>query len=136
MVSPSAIQPANTKLIEARRSVAITSAGFNFSTPRQIAVLPSISPFAPIRLSSGMCIKRFSKMVSVMRLVPSAIAFNKVNCACISVGKPGCGIVRIFTAFGRCPFESSVMVSSVTLTSIPASRSFSMTASRVSALVP
>ena len=71
-----------------------------------------------------------------MRLVPSATTFNKVNWACISVGKPGCGIVRILTAFGRCPLESNVMLSSVTVTSIPASRNFSITASKVSAFVP
>ena len=44
---------------------------------------------APRRLISGMCMKRFSKMVSVTRLVPSATALRARNCACMSVGKPG-----------------------------------------------
>ena len=70
-----------------------------------------------------------------MILVPSATMFNKVNWACISVGKPGCGAVRILTAFGRLPCISNVMLSSVTSTSAPASRSLSITASMVSALV-
>ena len=40
-----------------------------------------------------------------MILVPSATIFNNVNCACISVGNPGCGAVRIFTAFERLKTE-------------------------------
>ena len=37
--------------------------------------------------------KRFSKTFSVMMLLPSAIAMSAMNCACMSVGKPGYGSV-------------------------------------------
>ena len=44
------------------------------AAPRTIAVLPSTSMSAPMRRSSGTCMKRFSKIVSVMTAVPSARA--------------------------------------------------------------
>ncbi len=88
-VSPSATSPAMTRLAEARRSVAITMAPVRRSTPCTSAVLPSISIFAPSRPSSCTCMKRFSKMVSVTNASPSATAFSAMNCACMSVGKPG-----------------------------------------------
>ena len=37
--------------------------------------------------------KRFSKIVSVMRDVPLARVISAINCACRSVGKPGNGSV-------------------------------------------
>ena len=48
---------------------------------------------APIRLSSGTCMKRFSKMVSVIIEAPSATVISAMNCACRSVAKPGKGSV-------------------------------------------
>ena len=74
---------------EARRSVAITGAPESRSTPSITAVLPSRAIRAPMRLSSWTCMKRFSKMVSTTREVPSATAFMATNCACMSVGKAG-----------------------------------------------
>ena len=48
---------------DARRSVAITGAPESRSTPRTTAVCPSMSMSAPMRGSSGTCMKRFSKIV-------------------------------------------------------------------------
>ena len=45
--------------------------------------------------------KRFSKIVSVTVAVPSAMASSAMNCACMSVGKPGYSLVRQLTARGR-----------------------------------
>ena len=44
--------------------------------------------------------KRFSKMVSVMSAVPRATVASAMNCACMSVAKPGYGAVRMLTASG------------------------------------
>ena len=44
---------------------------------------------APMRISSGACMKRFSKIVSRMMLVPSAVHISAMNWACRSVAKPG-----------------------------------------------
>ncbi len=55
---------------EARRSVAITGAPERVWTPFTTAVWPSTRMSAPIRRSSATCMKRFSKMFSVMTLVP------------------------------------------------------------------
>ncbi len=92
-VSPSATRPAITRLAEARRSVAITVAPWRRFTPRTIAVWPAVSMSAPRRASSSACMKRFSKMFSVIVAVPSAIVSSAISCACMSVGKPGCGAV-------------------------------------------
>ena len=73
MVWPSATRPAITRLAEARRSVAITVAPDSCSTPLTTASLPSTSIFAPRRTSSLTCMKRFSKIVSVIVDVPSAM---------------------------------------------------------------
>ena len=89
MVSPSAASPASTKDIEARRSVAITWAPLSFGTPRTTAERPRTVTSAPIRASSGTCMKRFSKIVSVSSEAPSAIVSIAMNCACMSVAKPG-----------------------------------------------
>ena len=43
--------------------------------------------------------KRFSNMFSVTMLVPSACVASVMNCACISVGKPGNSSVTMSTAF-------------------------------------
>ncbi len=45
--------------------------------------------------------KRFSKIVSVMTLSPWARHMSTRNCACMSVGKPGCGAVVTFTGAQR-----------------------------------
>ncbi|CSC12736.1 Uncharacterised protein [Vibrio cholerae] len=129
MVSPLAIQPAMTRLAEARRSVAITCAPLKRSTSPQITVLPSISALAPMRFNSGTCIKRFSKMVSVITPPPFAIMFSSVNCACMSVGKPGCGAVRTVTALSSRPVISKLIQSSPHSISAPASSSLAKTAS-------
>ena len=89
VVSPRAARPAITRLAEARRSVAITVAPDSAGTPCTMAVLPSMRMLAPSRRSSCTCMKRFSKMVSTMVLVPSATASSAMNCACMSVAKPG-----------------------------------------------
>ena len=60
-----------TSETEARRSVAITGAPRSRSTPSTIAVSPSSWIWAPSRASSCTCMNRFSKIVSVMRDVPS-----------------------------------------------------------------
>ena len=43
--------------------------------------------------------KRFSKIVSVTLAVPVEMAFSAMNCACMSVGKPGYSVVRKLCAF-------------------------------------
>ena len=50
---------------------------------------PFNADFRPMRLNSSTCMKRFSKTVSVMTLVPWQIVAKAMNWACISVGKPG-----------------------------------------------
>ena len=47
---------------------------------------------APMRHSSGTCMKRFSKIVSVIIAAPSAVAISAIICACRSVGNPGIGL--------------------------------------------
>ena len=112
----------------------MTVAPSKYSTPFTKAVLPSMLISAPSRCSSCTCINRFSKMVSVTFATPSETQFIAINCACISVGKAGCGAVRIFTAFNL-PLLFIVIVFStlLTFTSAPASRNFSITASSKSA---
>src|SRR5579883_1949694 len=89
MVSPSATRAASTKDAEARRSEASTAAALSGVFPRTMARRPSIRMFAPMRTSSRACMKRFSKMFSVMTEVPSAWVATTMYCACMSVGKPG-----------------------------------------------
>ena len=54
---------------------------------------------APSRPSSGTCMNRLSKTVSRMTDAPDAIVMSAMNCACMSVGKPGYGSVVRSTAF-------------------------------------
>jgi hypothetical protein len=82
----------------ARRSVAMTCAPERGWPPITWAVWPSTSMSAPMRRSSGTCMKRFSKMVSTMHEVPCARHMSTMNWACMSVGKPGCGAVVTSTA--------------------------------------
>src|SRR5258708_209587 len=84
---------ARTSETEARRSVAITGAPVNSLTPRTIAEAPCTLMLAPIRQSSGTCMNRFSKIVSVIIAAPSAVVIRAIICACRSVGKPGNGSV-------------------------------------------
>ena len=56
---------------------------------RTIAEAPWTLMRAPMRLSSGTCMKRFSKMVSVMSAAPSATHISAMYWACMSVAKPG-----------------------------------------------
>ena len=53
------------------------------------AELPSTLMHAPILESSSAYLKRFSKILSVTILVPSASARVTAICGCISVGYPG-----------------------------------------------
>ncbi len=92
-VIPSAASPAITSAAPARRSGALTLAPVSFFTPSMIAELPSTLIQAPIRESSSAYLKRFSKILSVTILVPSASARVTAICGCISVGYPGYGSV-------------------------------------------
>ena len=134
MVSPSATRPAMTRLAEARRSVAITVAPDRRGTPSITATLPSTWILAPRRTSSLTCMKRFSKIVSVTVAVPWAMQLSAMNWACMSVGKPGYSVVRKPWALSVAPpVLCTRMPPSTACTLAPASRSFSMTASRWSA---
>ena len=62
--------PAITSEALARRSVAITLAPESGLPPLTWAVWPSTSISAPMRASSGTCMKRFSKIFSSMRDTP------------------------------------------------------------------
>ncbi len=77
------------RLALARRSEAMTGAPERRGTPRTIATLLWTEMSAPMRCSSLTCMKRFSKIVSVIRLWPSARVISAMNCACMSVAKPG-----------------------------------------------
>ena len=90
---PSAARPAITRAAPALKSGALTLAPVYFSTPVIIAILLSTFTCAPIRVSSSTYLKRFSKILSVTVLVPSANAKSTDICGCISVGKPGYGKV-------------------------------------------
>ena len=70
-------------------------------TPRTSAEAPCTVMLAPMRISSGTCMKRFSKIVSVIIEAPSAIAISAMTCACRSVGKPGKGSVITSTPASR-----------------------------------
>ncbi len=98
MVSPSATSAARTSDAEARRSDASTAAALSEVFPRTTARRPSILMLAPMRTSSWACMKRFSKIFSVITDVPSACVARAMNCACMSVGKPGYSSVLISTA--------------------------------------
>ena len=75
--------------------MAASLAPVSLFTPSIIAELPSTLIQAPILESSSAYLKRFSKILSVTMLVPSASARVTAICGCISVGYPGYG--RVFT---------------------------------------
>ena len=99
MVLLFAAKPASTKLTEALKSVAITSAPVNCEGPLIIAILFFISIFAPILFNSGTCINLFSKIHSLILEIPLARVIKTINCACKSVGNPGYGFVERFIFF-------------------------------------
>ena len=65
----------------ARRSEAMTQAPDNVGIPPMMELAPSRRTLAPIRISSGICMKRSGKTLSVTTLIPSAIDSNAVNWA-------------------------------------------------------
>ena len=75
--------------------------------------------------------KRFSKTVSVTQPVPEEMVSIAMNCACMSVGKPGYGIVLMSTAFVFLS-QCTRMPSTSSSISTPASLSFAMTGFRCS----
>ena len=66
-----------TSETEARRSVAMTGAPLSALTPLIVAVSPCSWMSAPSRASSCTCMKRFSKIVSRMTLVPAAVRHQR-----------------------------------------------------------
>ena len=56
----------------------MTGAPIRRSTPRTVAVEPRSVIRAPMRLSSGTCMNRFSKMVSVITDAPSAVDISAI----------------------------------------------------------
>ena len=82
-----------------------------------------------------MCMKRFSKMVSVIVPTPAATVLRAANCACMSVGNAGYGAVRTSTDFSARPRMSTSTQLSPTPTLAPASSSLARTASRWSGRV-
>jgi UDP-N-acetylglucosamine 1-carboxyvinyltransferase len=82
-----------------------------------------------MRASSSTYLKRFSKMLSVTMLVPSASARVTVICGCISVGNPGYG--RVLMLVCRCfGLPTTRTASSNSTTSQPISNNFAEIASR------
>ena len=80
---------------------------------------------APRRASSCTCMKRFSKIVSVMWEMPLERVISAMNCAWRSVGKPGKGSVTTSTGLMRPPWRTTRMPLSTAVTSAPARRTAS-----------
>ncbi len=78
-VVPSAASPASTKAALARKSEAITGAPFRAETPRIVATRPLTCISAPMRTSSGTCIKRFSKILSSITEFPLESVINAIS---------------------------------------------------------
>jgi hypothetical protein len=87
-VSPSATRPASTSEAEARRSVAITGAPAACRPPLHHGRVAFQRDVRAQRTSSGTCMKRFSKIVSMMVPVPSAIAVQRHELR-LHVGREG-----------------------------------------------
>ncbi len=79
--------------------------------------------------------KRFSKTFSVMMDMPSASAASSMNCACRSVGNPGCGSVWMSAGLSG-PFRLTVIQSSPVSTSQPMACSLTMAMRRNSGSMP
>ena len=73
--------PASNNAADARKSLAITGAPLNGRPPFTIALGPSISISAPNLASSLTCMKRDSKIRSVMMLIPGASVMSAIICA-------------------------------------------------------
>ena len=127
-VVPRAASPASTSEAEARRSEAMTGAPVSPATPRTTAVRPSREMRAPMRPSSGTCMKRFSKMVSLTTPVPLARHISAMIWACMSVGKPGKGSVVTLTPTSSVPRRQSTPPATSPIHT-PISRSLEATAS-------
>ena len=78
---------------------------------------------APILLNSGTCINLFSNTVSSIELAPFTSVWRSIIWGCISVGKPGWGIVLIFEGFSsfRFPITDKIFPSCSNLTPIDSS---------------
>ena len=85
-----------------------------------VAVSPSRLIRAPNRASSCTCMKRFSKIVSVMCELPLAQAISAISCACRSVGKPGNGAVETLTGLMPAPLRATRMPSLLAVMIAPA----------------
>ena len=101
----------------------------NFSTPSITAVLPSTLETAPMRANSSKYLKRFSKILSAIVLVPSHNASVTPICGCISVGNPGYGSVFTCVLWSLF-FATTRTASSNSSTSQPISSSFAIVASK------
>jgi hypothetical protein len=117
-------------------AVAMTGAPFSRSTPSILAVCPERVIFAPSRASSCTCMKRFSKMVSVIWETPLDLVIRPMNCACRSVGKPGKGSVTTSTGRMPPPLRTTRRPVSVSVISAPARRIASSAVSSSVAFVP
>ena len=98
----SAARPARIKDTEARKSVAMTGAPLSFCRPLSPFAVAAVTlrSRAPMRISSGACIKRFSKDLSLPAPTCRVAVHNSaIICACKSVGKPGNGSVVTFDRF-------------------------------------
>jgi len=95
-------KPGKDKRDAPLKSVAITGAPVSVSTPEQWGVEPFTLMSRPHPLYLRNMHKPVLKIFSVIKLVPSDTAINAINCACISVGNPGYGIVFISTLKGLC----------------------------------
>src|SRR5207249_4488532 len=87
-VAPLATNPAMTSAADARKSLAMIGAPLSGRPPFTIALGPSIAMSAPSRASSLTCMKRDSKIRSVMMLMPGVSVMSTIICACASVGNP------------------------------------------------
>ena len=121
--------PAKTKAAEARRSLAMTSAPLSGWPPLMMALGPSIEMSAPIRANSFTCMKRDSKIRSVMMLIPGDLSISTIICACTSVGKPACGMVVMSTERNFLAGRTRRVLRPVSIRT-PASRILSSTALR------
>ena len=98
-----------TRAALARKSDAIIGAPDSFVLPHMMALGPSRLIFAPMRASSGTCIKRSGYMRSVIIEIPSACVIRAHICACRSVGNPGYGNVTASIGF-IFAFEASIYI--------------------------
>ena len=105
-VSPSATRPAITRLAEARRSVAITVGALqalDAAHHRGVALDRDVG-------AQALQLERVHEAVLEDGLGDDArcrwrCVASAMNCACMSVAKPGYGAVRTLTALGRPGFD-------------------------------